>query len=441
MMQTLCHSFELSQLTLPSPLSTLYGIVGHFPDKALFQLEETPVVHHGLVRAIQTAQQKIGQYGQCDRACHTLLVASHLHAAQVQTTLELLYGEFHPPASRVDTENGARGCPREIGHDDFDLCRPTVTPFLGQYKRDIAQLMQRGVAHKHPEILSTTIRFGTRPALVVALGHVLHQVPEGCASGKLPGARHCQNLSIALFRSQTQGRMGGKARIRHDHDRPRPAWGHKGLPHLPEQDGLMPFDLWINGRQRHRHTKACPTGKDPYHLKATDRGIMFAMARRVPQGRFSATLLFHRALPDHLPDPVRWGRKRSQGCRRHLRHGRCGIPLARPDHPQGRPIGKLQRQIGSKPLARPFSWIADHGHQQPAEDQKVLRLGAIKVSLERVEHLLYGARDACETPHVLRSSVFWEVGDIQNTQERFFFQVLEVMHPSLRSTHPSLLSE
>jgi hypothetical protein len=52
----------------------------------------------------------------------------------------------------------------------------------------------------------------------------------------------------------------------------------------------------------------------------------------------------------------------------------------------------------------------------------VLRLDTTKVSLERVEHLVYLAGDACGTPHVLRSSVFWDVGCIQNTQERFFFQ-------------------
>ena len=75
-----------------------------------------------------------------------------------------------------------------------------------------------------------------------------------------------------------------------------------------------------------------------------------------------------------------------------------------------------------EPLERAFAWIADHGYQQLIEDQKVLRLDAAKVPLERVEHLVYFARNACGTPHVLRSSVFWDVGCIQNTQERFFFQ-------------------
>jgi hypothetical protein len=34
-----------------------------------------------------------------------------------------------------------------MGREDFHLFRPSITPFLGQYNRDIAQIMQRGMAH------------------------------------------------------------------------------------------------------------------------------------------------------------------------------------------------------------------------------------------------------------------------------------------------------
>jgi hypothetical protein len=51
----------------------------------------------------------------------------------------------------------------------------------------------------------------------------------------------------------------------------------------------------------------------------------------------------------------------------------------------------------------------------------MLRLGATKVLLEWVEHLIYLAGDACGTPHVSRSCVFWGVGCTPHTQERCFF--------------------
>ena len=73
-------------------------------------------------------------------------------------------------------------------------------------------------------------------------------------------------------------------------------------------------------------------------------------------------------------------------------------------------------------LERPFAGVADQGQQQPAEDQKVLGLGTLEMPLEWVEHLIYLARDAYATPHVLCSCLCWDVGDSQNTQERVFFQ-------------------
>jgi hypothetical protein len=97
MTKALRHILELFQLTLPFPLSTLHGILCHLPDKALFELEEAPVFHNSLVRAIQTDQQELGQNGQRDRACHALLVVRHLYPAQVQIALQLLDAQLHLP--------------------------------------------------------------------------------------------------------------------------------------------------------------------------------------------------------------------------------------------------------------------------------------------------------------------------------------------------------
>jgi hypothetical protein len=49
-------------------------------------------------------------------------------------------------------------------------------------------------------------------------------------------------------------------------------------------------------------------------------------------------------------------------------------------------------------------------------------LGATKMLRERLAPLIYLAWDAGGTPHVSRSCLLWDVGDIQHTQEHFFFQ-------------------
>ena len=146
------------------------------------------------------------------------------------------------------------------------------------------------------------------------------------------------------------------------------------------------------------------------------------MARRTAHGRRPSPLRFQRAVPAQRQDPVRRRREDTArgGCQ--VTHHGLRVPWSRPDHPHSRPICERGRQGRFAPRERAFPGIAAQGHQQPTEDQKVLRLGATTVSLERGEHVGYLAREACGTPQVLRSAVFWDVGCIQNTQERFFFQ-------------------
>jgi len=169
---------------------------------------------------------------------------------------------------------------------------------------------------------------------------------------------NCLVVGHQVFTACMTARTGtAKARIGNDHDGACPAWGHKVLQQLSEQDVLMPFHLRINRYQSNRDTKAFPAGNHQHHLKAKGRWIMLAVARRVSQGMFPPTLIFHRAIPDQIQDPVRRGWKRPQRCRRHLRHDRCGIPLARPDHTPGRPIGELRRQRGPKPPEYPGAFL------------------------------------------------------------------------------------
>src|SRR5207247_4535497 len=150
--------------------------------------------------------------------------------------------------------------------------------------------------------------------------------------------------------------------------------------------------------------------------------VMLTVPRRMPQGMFPATLGFQRARPDEIQCPIGGRRERPECGRRQVTlHGRR-IPWARPKHPQRRPIFQRGRQVRVEALERPFARIANQCHDQPTADQQVSCLDTAKMLLERVQRLIYFAWDACGTPHVSRSCAFWDVGYIQNTQERFVFQ-------------------
>jgi hypothetical protein len=166
---------------------------------------------------------------------------------------------------------------------------------------------------------------------------------------------------------------------------------------------------------------------------------MLTGTRGVPHGMLPAPLRLQRARPKQRAAPVRWGRERPERGG-HLLHHDLGIPLARTDPPQRRPRRELWRQGGPKSLQRSLPRLADQRHGQPAAHQTVLGLGAAEVVLARVQHLIDCAGDACAIPHVSRSWAFWDVGCIQKTPERFFFQAFSRVTTRPMGSHPSLLS-
>src|SRR5205809_3630317 len=99
-MRALRHMLELSELALPFALSPPYSLLGDLPHKAFFELEEAPCLRGCLFPPIQSDQEEIGQDRQSDRARHPLFVVRHLHLAQVQPALEVLYGDLSVPLRR-----------------------------------------------------------------------------------------------------------------------------------------------------------------------------------------------------------------------------------------------------------------------------------------------------------------------------------------------------
>ena len=193
----------------------------------------------------------------------------------------------------------------------------------------------------------------------------------------------------------------------------------------------MPCEGWGNRGEGHWDTPTAPTRHAQDHLTTTRLRIMLTVARRMPQGMLPAARVLPCALSDERPNPIGGRRERPACGRRQGTHHGLRIPWARPHHPQRRPILQRGRQGRLAPRERPFARIAHQRHDQPTADQKVSCLGTATMLLERVQRLLSFAWDACGTPPVSRSCAFWDVGSIQNTQERFVFQGF------LRETPPS----
>ena len=114
------------------------------------------------------------------------------------------------------------------------------------------------------------------------------------AIGKLPGAGHGKDIRILLFGDQAQCLVGRKACIGHDDNLAHPTWGRKILEHLPKKDVLMAFDLRVNRGEGDGDGHLVPTRDQQDHLKPKRIRIMRAVARRMPQGVFPATLGFQR---------------------------------------------------------------------------------------------------------------------------------------------------
>ena len=326
-----------------------------------------------------------------------------------------------------------------MGHEDCDALRPLVTPFFGQDDRDLTQLVERGAARTDPVILPTAIGFVAGPTGVTGLGHMLNQSAQMFAMRALPCPWHRKHIGIVFLRHQPQRLVGDLARIGHDDHLADPGWGDNVAQHLPEYEMLMPTDRGIDQTQRDRHTHGLPTRNSQDQFEAKHRWIMLTVTGDMAHGMLPVPLRFHRTVPNEIEHAIGWWWQRPQHRSGHVSQDRLRLPLARPHHPQRGPVFECGWQVRREPLERPCARIAHQRHQQPEADQKVLGLGTATMRLERVQRLRYFAWDACATPHVSRSCLFWDVGDIQHTQERFFFQGFSHVGMRLRGSHPSLL--
>ena len=86
----------------------------------------------------------------------TAPVTGHSIRAEIPYTVdtgETLVNETFGPNNIRRHRTGTQ----EIGHDNLDAFRPIVSLFFRKYDRDITKLIQLGLTHKDPIILSPAI--------------------------------------------------------------------------------------------------------------------------------------------------------------------------------------------------------------------------------------------------------------------------------------------
>jgi hypothetical protein len=400
-MRALRHLLAVSQLMLPFQPRKPCGLLSALLHKVFFELAEASYLRSCLLLPIQLGPEERGQDRQSDRARYPRFIVRYLHLAQGQPTFECFNCDLNTPMPLVHTENCFCARLGAIGHDDFNVLRPIVTPFLGQDDRDITQIMECGAA---------PVRFMAGAALGTALRQRLHEVMGMFAVRKLPGAWHGKDIRPVCVGAQAPGGLGGNAGIRTHYDPLPPRWGGNGLQHLPKEDVLKPFDGRIHWCEGDRDAHSVPSRDEQDHRKPKCIRIMRAMARRMPQGMFPVAPVLQHTSPKKIENAI--GRRRERtGCRRrHVTQHSFRFPWARPEHPQGRPLFQCRRQARLESLEPAFVWSEHQDHQHPTADQKVLPLVLGKVSLAWVEPLRYFAWDACTTPHVPRSWVLLDVG-------------------------------
>src|SRR5215212_7810416 len=304
------YVIELFELTLPSQLSPMYMLLCDVLRKALFEFEEAPVLAQRLVMSIQPDQEQIRDDRQRYGARHALGFLRHLHLAQMEAALQCFDRDLHAPTPRVYTEDGPRGRLREIGHDDLHSFRPIVTPFLREYDRDIAQIMQRRTANKDPVIVAAAIGFVAGAPCITTLGQMLDQITQMFAIRTFPCPGHRKDIRILLLGDQAQSLISGKTGISHHHDLLHPGWRDKVLQHLPKQAILVPTTLRIDEAHSHRDAKTLPTRTQQHQLEAKLIRVMLPVAGEVAQGMLTPPLRFERTVANQIQHAVggRWQR-------------------------------------------------------------------------------------------------------------------------------------
>jgi hypothetical protein len=216
----------------------------------------------------------------------------------------------------------------EIGHEELHLLRPIVTPFLGEYDRDIAPRVERGRAHQHPVIASTPSRLPTRPTTVAALGQMAHQITHVFAMRQLPCPGHRTDVPPVPGLDQLQGCIGSKTSIRMHHHLPHPCRRLACREPMPKNEVLMPFALWSKGDKGKRETQAIPTGHHEHHVTAKRIGGMFVCTAHIASRVLTPTLLLTRFVPAQMEHPGGWWRKPAEDVTGHAGHERLLVPLA-----------------------------------------------------------------------------------------------------------------
>jgi hypothetical protein len=140
------------------PGRTLALRLHQLPGKGTLQAKGAPWAVCWDVLGAQVEQEQIHHDGYGHGAFDTAHLLGDLMLAQADEPFQFLKQDLYPPSPQIDGDDMARRHDlRQIGHEDFCLFRPIVSPTLTEDHRDMSQMAQ---AH----------RFGIDPEGAAATG-------------------------------------------------------------------------------------------------------------------------------------------------------------------------------------------------------------------------------------------------------------------------------
>jgi hypothetical protein len=189
---------HLKPLSRYLPGRTLALRLHHLPGKGPLQAKGTPWAVCGDVRGAQFEQEQIGHDGYGHGAFDTAHLLGDLMLAQADDLFQFFKQDLYPPPPQIDGDDMVRRHDlRQIGHEDFRLVRPIVSPTHAEDHRDISQMAQAHRFGIDPEGAAATCH-GRQPDLGIPPARQMSDEGfEGFPIAELPGAGESQHIPIA----------------------------------------------------------------------------------------------------------------------------------------------------------------------------------------------------------------------------------------------------
>ncbi len=133
-------------------LGSTFDLLGaDVPSEFLLEREDAPGCSWLDMLGLQAQHYQIRHERDGHRSFYSRGILSDLCMPQAQSAFQFLKTDLHRPSSKINRYHYARGCHREIGHEQFSLFGAVVTPPSTEDHGDITNMAQLGLFDEGPE--------------------------------------------------------------------------------------------------------------------------------------------------------------------------------------------------------------------------------------------------------------------------------------------------